>query len=150
MAPTRAQLEAERWVVNNFLPKWFPGHVFDGEKVRLTWGGEFNFDAVSGDGSIVCLISTSVARTAGGKLGTAKIQKIRSDTLYLLNTVGVSRRALVFTEPSMRERFRREAANGRFPPESVIEVITAELPKDLQAKVVIARKAASDETSPHT
>jgi hypothetical protein len=150
MADTRSQLEAESWVVNTFLPKWFPGHVFDGAKARLTWGGEFNFDAVSGDASIVCLISTSAARTAGGNLATAKIQKIKCDTLYLLHAVGASIRALVCTEPSMVAHFRKETANGRFPPESVISMIAAELPHDLQAKVVLARKTASDETSPRT
>jgi hypothetical protein len=46
MANTRVQIEVERWIVKNHLPKHY--HVkFDKKKLLLLWGGKFQFDAVS-------------------------------------------------------------------------------------------------------
>jgi hypothetical protein len=145
MADTTTQHDAEKWVVSKFLTKHFRGLRFSGRKLALTWGGEFSFDAVSSDGRIVGLISTSSARTAGNNLATAKIQKLKCDTLYLLN-IEAKRRILIFTEQSMLQHFEKEKRSGRFPSE--IELLHAPLPTELYERVLLSRRIASAETSP--
>jgi hypothetical protein len=146
MADTRAQKKAETWVLSDFLPLMF-GEPFTNRKVRLNWGGEFAFDAVSADGATVGNVSTSSSRTAGDKLATAKIQKIKCDTLYLLYAKDAKRRLLIFTEADMLAHFEKEVGNGRFP--KGVKLIHAKLPKNLQREIEAARKIASDETSPN-
>ena len=107
MADTTAQHAAEQWVVSEFLARHFPGVKFVGRKLTLKWGGLFAFDAVSGDGKIVGLISTSAARTAGGKAAIAKFQKLKADALYLLHVVGAERLVMIFTEESMLRHFEK-------------------------------------------
>ena len=145
MADTRAQKKGESWVLSDFLPKRY-GVPFAGQKVSLAWGGKFDFDAVSSDGSIIGNISTSSARTARSKLATAKIQKIKCDTLYLLHARGAKQRLLIFTEADMLRHFEKEVRNGRFP--KGVKLLHVALPATLQREVESARKVASDETSP--
>jgi len=146
MVDTAAQQKAEKWVVANFLPRRFDRKSFSKRKMKLTWGGEFDVDAVSTDGRIVVLISTSTFLTTGGKSGAGKCYKIMKDTLYLLHVKNVSRRVLAFSDKSMLEHFEQEKRNGRFPPE--IELLHVPLPADIQRRVVAARRAASAEVSP--
>ncbi len=84
MVDTSVQHKAEAGVIEHGLPKLFPAILFAGRKLKLIWGGSFAFDAVSRDGAMVVAISTSAARTATGKLATAKFQKLKTDALYLL------------------------------------------------------------------
>lgn len=146
MADTSVQHKAEAWVIEHGLPKLFPGVSFAGKKMKLTWGGFFAFDAVSSDGAMVVAISTSAARTATGKLATAKFQKLKTDALYLLYLESQARRLMVFTEESMHEYFKKAVVSGRFPPS--IELLHIPLPVDLHAQVLASRAVASNETSP--
>lgn len=146
MADTSVQHEAEAWVINHGLPSRFPGMQFAGRKLKLTWGGVFAFDAVSHDDSLVVAISTSAARTATGKLATAKFQKLKTDALYLLHLAVKARRLMVFTEESMHAYFMKAVVVGRFPAD--IELLHVPLPPDLLAKVLASRAVASHETSP--
>lgn len=146
MANTAANLAAERWVVDHGLPGVIIGHRFAPRKMPLTWGGQFAFDAVSDDGSIVAVISTSSAKTATGKNATAKFQKLKTDALYLLHLAAPARMLMVFTEVDMRDYFDKATRTGRFPPS--IERLFLALPSDLQAGVLATRAIASRETSP--
>ena len=148
MADTRDQHRAEKWIVDIGLPQRHPGLLFSGKKLRLIWGGEFAFDAVSDDLSIVACVSTSAAVTASGKLGTAKVQKLKTDALYLLHLAIPARRIMVFTDASMHAHFERARRTGRFPPSDLIEVVHMPLPSDLQEHVLDSQKVASVETSP--
>jgi len=65
-------------------------------------GGVFDFDAVSGDKNVVATISTSGAKTSGGKHAVGKILKIRSDMLFL-TMVEAKHRVVVLTENDMYE-----------------------------------------------
>lgn len=141
MADTRVQLEVEDWVRKNWMPGQF-GVRFSRERVSLRSGGVFDFDAVSGDGSIVATISTSGAKTSGGKYAVGKILKLRSDMLFL-TMVEAKRRIIILTERDMYDQCEKEAAGGRVPPE--IEFACAALPDDLNRKLVAARLAASGE-----
>lgn len=146
MADTSAQRDAEAWVIQHGLPSAFPGVTFHGMKLQLKWGGRFSFDAVSADGAIVALISTSAERTASGNLATAKFQKLKADALYLLNLQSPARMVMVFTEKSMHMHFCKEKEIGRFPPE--IELHHVSLPYELHQRVLEVRALASKETSP--
>ena len=143
MADTRVQLEVEDWVRQNWLGPQLAKR-FSRERVPLRSGGFFDFDAVSEDRTIVATISTSGARTAGGKHAVGKVVKIRSDILFL-TMVSAERRLVVLTEQDMYLHCKKEGADGRMPPE--IEFHLVEIPRDLRERLLAARRRASDEMS---
>lgn len=145
MADTRVQVEVERWIKDNWLPDTFKRQNFRQRQLQLFSGGKFAFDAVSEDGNVVVTISTSGARTATGKHGSGKLQKIRADALFLLLSAA-PRPVLVFTERDMFELCQKEAQNGRLPPN--LQFLLAKIPADLEARLRVARLASSREVSP--
>jgi hypothetical protein len=144
MADTRCQLECEDWVRQDWMPQRF-GEKFHRDRVRLTSGGVFDFDAVSGDGTTVATISTSNAKTSGGKLAVGKLMKVRSDMLFLI-LAAPRRAAVILTERDMYELCEKEKEAGRAPRH--IEFHHAPLPPDLAAKLKAAKQVSSDEVSP--
>ena len=144
MASTHVQLEVEDWVRREWLLDHY-GVRFSRERVSLSPGGVFDFDAVSDDGEIVATISTSSSHTSSGKLGVGKMMKIRSDAFFLL-LAGAATKALVFTEEDMFEQWMAERTKGRIP--SSIELLWARIPKELNDKLVAARGIASKEVRP--
>ncbi len=145
MADTRTQLGIELWIVRRFLPKKY-GQLFEKKQLQLLWGGKFQFDAVSDDTKIALCISTSQARTAGGKYAIGKYNKIKADALYLLAAVGVSRRILAFTDLGMVHHFEKEQQRGRFPLD--IELLPIDLPKALRSRLQFSVITASNEVRP--
>jgi hypothetical protein len=150
MADTSVQGKVERWIVENELPRCFDGRRFSKRKVQLSWGGEFEFDAVSADGAVVACVSTSCCKTASGRNAIGKYHKLKADALYLLHTVDAERRAMVFTDAGMLAHFEKERSRGRFPPANAIELIPAKLPDDLACELREATRSASVEVSPRT
>jgi hypothetical protein len=144
MADTRCQLECEDWVRQDWMPQRF-GQPFHRDRVRLTSGGVFDFDAVSADGGTIATISTSGATTSGGKLAVGKLMKLRSDMLFLL-LAAPPRALMILTERDMYELCEKEKRDGRAPRN--IDFHHAPLPTDLAAKLKIAKQASSDEVSP--
>lgn len=142
MADTRVQLEVEDWVRRNWMAAQF-GTKFSRERLPLRSGGVFDFDAVNEDHSIVATISTSGAKTSGGKYAVGKILKLRSDMLFL-TMADAKRRIIVLTERDMYDQCNKEAAGGRVPPE--IEFACAVLPDEVNTRLVAARKKASGES----
>jgi hypothetical protein len=142
MADTRVQLEVEDWVRQQWMPMKF-GMGFYRERLNIRSGGVFDFDAVSGDKSIVATISTSGAKTAGGKFAVGKMLKIRSDMLFL-TMVQAKQRIVVLTEQDMYEQCLKEEEGGRVPQE--IEFAHAPLPEKLNARLMTARQKASVES----
>ena len=145
MADTRVQLEVEDWVRLHWMPAKF-GQKFHHERVGLSAGGVFDFDAVSEDRNIIATISTSGAKTASGKHAVGKLLKIRSDMLFLV-MAKAQRRVVVLTERGMFDLCRKELEGGRVP--EGIEFVHAEIPDALAARLAAARSVASKETSPH-
>jgi len=146
MADTKAQTEAEFWIRRNALPEKF-GQQFTKRSLLLKTGGEFSFDAVSEDGKMVAVISTSAGKTSSGKVATGNVLKIRSDMLwfYMLERQP-ERSLLVFTEQSVIDLISEQKKKGRFPAE--FELVKVTLPPDLAAKVAASQKVASEEVSP--
>lgn len=145
MADTRVQLEVEDWVRREWMPNYF-GKRFRHERLGLSSGGVFDFDAVSDDDSMVATISTSGAKTASGKLAVGKLLKIRSDMFFLLLAAKAQRRVVVLTEPDMLELCKKEVEGGRVP--ASIEFVLAEIPAHLIDKLKKARAVSSKEVSP--
>lgn len=143
MANTSIQTEVEDWVRRNWMPTQY-GTKFARERLRLSSGGVFDFDAVSEDHSIVAVISTSSAKTSGLKHAVGKMQKLRADMLFL-TMVEAKRRIIVLTERDMCDQCEKEFAAGRVPRE--IEFVCAIIPEDLRARLVEARAKASIESS---
>lgn len=144
MADTRVQLEVEDWVRQNWMPKQF-GQQFRRERIRLTSGGFFDFDAVSADNLIVATISTSAGATSGGKHPTGKLMKLRSDMLFL-SLAEAQRRIIVLTDPDMHQLCLKEKEGGRIPPS--IEFQLAPIPRELHERLRHAQSAASREVRP--
>ena len=129
MADTRVQLEVEDWVREKWMAVKF-GCNFYRNRLSLTSGGVFDFDAVSQDGKNAACISTSGVKTARGKHAVGKLLKIRSDMLFLLLAKGPERRTIVLTESDMLDVCSKEKAGGRVPQE--IDFILAELPDEVR------------------
>ena len=144
MADTRVQVEVERWIRENWLPRIFR-QGFRQRQLDLTSGGKFVFDGVSEDGRVVVTVSTSGARTAGGKHGSGKLQKIRADALFLLLS-GAQQPVLMFSEQDMFDLCRKEAEHGRLPRNLRFEL--AEIPVELRARLQQARLVSALEVSP--
>lgn len=121
------------------------GQQFFRERLKLTSGGVFDFDAVNADRSIVANISTSSSRMSSGKPAVGKMMKIRSD-IYFLLLVDAKRRLVVLTEKDMYDQCLGEARNGRVP--ASIEFHYAELPEHLASSLKVAKQSASDEVRP--
>src|ERR1700751_1458636 len=111
VANANVQIEVEDWVRRNWMASHF-GMKFSRERLPLRSGGVFDFDAVSEDRSVVATISTSGAKTAGGKYAVGKMHKLRSDMLFLM-MVQAKRRLVILTERNMCTQCEQEAAGGR-------------------------------------
>jgi hypothetical protein len=143
MADTSTQREVEDWIRKSWLTSKY-SQDFKQKKLKLTSGGLFEFDAVNIDESIVANISTSSAKTSGGNVGSAKLQKIRADAYFLLLLPGtVQRKLLVFTEQDMVTLCKKEQSKGRIPDS--IEIILVDLPEKIREKLDGAKRIASDE-----
>ena len=146
MADSRVQLEVENWIRKEWMQGRF-GQEFVKDKVELSAGGSFQFDAVSEDRSIIATISTSNARTRTGKMGAGKKQKIRADMFFLLLAKDVQRRLVILTESDMHEEMVKEKdKRGRVP--ASIELFHANLPSHLVQLLDTAKAVASKEVSP--
>jgi len=144
MADSSVQKAVEQWVREHCLATRY-SQTFARQRLRLSSGGEYSFDAVSADGTIVATISTSGSQTASGKRAAAKLHKIRADLYFLLLT-HVPHRVVVLTESDMMSLCEKEACEGRVP--QGIEFVHAKLPSQLIDQLQAARTVASREVTP--
>jgi hypothetical protein len=144
MADSKAQREAEVWIREHWLPQLL-GQPFEKKKLTLRWGGKFEFDGVSKDGHIAVCISTCGGITSGGKKASPKLNKIRSDALFLLSAE-VEKRIVVFSDQLMYDLCEAEKKAGRFPHE--VEIRRAPLPTEMEEVLCCARRVAALEVSP--
>jgi len=123
------------------------GREFHPESVKLSSGGVFAFDAVSGDRTIIATISTGGAKTASGKRAVGKVLKTRSDMFFLLLAQS-ARKLVVLTEADMYDFCQDEKKRGRVP--ASIEFVLAAIPDALANRLKRARERASEEVSPRS
>ena len=143
MADTTLLKKVVEPYVRTALAKAF-GVPFDSKVITLTTGGTHEFDAVSGDGSIVAGIKSLSGKTARGRVPDGKIKNALAE-LYFLVLASATTRLLVLTDPEFYEIMTAKLA-GRLAPGITIKLI--ELPPDIQARVREVQKRASDEVSP--
>ena len=144
MANTRVQVRVEDWVRREWMPGPY-GQRFSRERVNLSSGGVFDFDAVSADGTIVANISTSGSKTASGNPAVGKVLKVRSDIFFLLLAEG-DRKLMLLAEPDMYEKWLSEVESGRVPDS--IEFVHVEIPHNLDLELKSSRARASREVTP--
>ena len=143
MANTVTQRRAEQWVRDQWLPSVF-GQPFRKERRKLLSGGKFEFDAVSADGRVVGTISTSRYHTSSGKGGAGKMNKIRSDMLFL-TLVRAHRRIVILTETDMFSRCQAQMTAGRLPQS--VELLHAKVSLRMAANLRRARRKSAREVS---
>lgn len=144
MANTRTQGRAETWIRDVWLRQQFCRR-FRKQKLKLSSGGYFEFDAVSSDRQVIATVSTSRARTSSGHRGAGKMNKIRSDILFL-SLRKARRRVVVLTERDMYRNCERQQGMGRLP--GWVNFLLAPLPKPLAKSLRLARRKSSREVSP--
>jgi hypothetical protein len=133
MTDNTAQLEAETWIREKFLPKKY-GQSFQQKSLTLQSRGQFKFDAVSDDDEIVAVISAGAGLTPGGKVATEALMKVRSAALWVLMLeMTPQKRLLVLSDQSMIDVVKDERKRDRFPKE--FEIVKVKLPPELAAKV---------------
>jgi hypothetical protein len=140
---TIATKDVEHWIRSEFLPRKYH-QAFAKRKLGVQSGGEFECDAVSEDGMIVCFISTSSSKTAGDKPGAGKLAKIRADAFWA-GSLSEKPQEIVFafTDKSMVELVKQEKEDGRFPKH--IKTLLVKLPADLEKKLAEMKKKAAEE-----
>ncbi len=141
MANSKTFLIAEDWIRRQWMSQQF-GQRFSRERLQLRPGGLFDFDAVSADHRIAAVISASGGRTRSGKDAGPKLQKIRSDILFLM-MADVDRRLVVFADSDMFRLAAAERDACRLPTE--IELLLADLPDELKRTLITAREDAANE-----
>lgn len=141
MADSRAYNKAEDWIRKEWMPEKF-GMRFSRERLALSSGGNFEFDAVSHDENVAALISCSSGITKSGRAALPKLNKIRSDCLFLL-MAALERRVLLFSDEALFQLVSGEKKSGRFPQN--IELYHAPLPTEFRDALATARQAAIDE-----
>lgn len=146
MADTRIQNEVEDWIRRTWMPEHY-GQKFRKERLLLSSGGHFDFDAVSEDDRFIASISTSSGKTSGGKYPVGKMNKLRADILFLIMATA-ERRVIVLTEPDMHAICMKEMEGGRVPKN--VEFALVELPPDLASRLQGAREKSSQEVRPAT
>ena len=127
---TIATKEVENWIRSEFLPKKYH-QSFAKRKLGVQSGGEFECDAVSEDGKIVCFISTRLGKTADGKPDADVLAKIRKDAFWA-GSLSEKPQEIVFafTDKSMVELIKQEKENGRFPKH--IKTLLVKLPAKIE------------------
>ena len=125
-----ATKDVENWIRNEFLPKKYH-QAFSKQKLGVQSGGEFECDAVSEDGKIVCFISTSSSKTADGRADADALGKIR-DKAFWAGSLSEKPQEIVFafTDKSMVELIKQEKENGRFPKH--IKTLLVKLPAKIE------------------
>ena len=119
------------------------GQPFEKRTLQLASGRDFEFDAVSLDGSIVAAIKTSSGKTSGGNYPAGKVNSCIAD-LWYLHLVEAPRRMLVLTNPDFHQIFVRKME--RAIPDG-LEVHLLPLPPEMQAEVDGVVQLASAEMS---
>lgn len=144
MADSTAHLAAEDWIRREWMPTQFGGR-FGRERLKLSGGGNFDFDAVSADERCAAVISASTGKTASGRAALPKLMKIHSDILFLL-MADLDRRLVIMSDEGLHKLCSAEIAKGRMPPG--VEFWHAALPAELEERLNLARKVAADEVTP--
>ncbi|MFZ4682433.1 MAG: hypothetical protein ACOYMS_08020 [Terrimicrobiaceae bacterium] len=141
MATSKAFLLVEAHIRDGWMRSEFKTN-FKKTKAPLRRGGEFEFDAVSEDGAIVACISANSGRANQGGLAKTKMNKIRSDILFLLLSEAPTK-VMLLVDGDLHAHAIQEQKRGRLPDEISIRLAT--LSDDFQRVLAEAQANASAE-----
>lgn len=113
--------------------------------LKLTTGGQHNFDVVSEDRMIIGGIKANSPR-GDGKAGGGVINSVFTE-LYFLSLVKAKKKLLILTNKGFYELFKKRSS-GQVLPDT--EIIYCQLPKSLNIKVAKIHKTASEEIGKRT
>jgi len=132
--------QVEDWV-RNWLDQQYPGSHFKKDTLKLTTGGNHEFDAVSQENSIIAGITGHSWKTKGGNLPSAKYDGLYRE-LYFLSLIRATKKLLVLTNEDMYRDFvnrsKGKVAQG-------IEISFCQLPVEMRQKVAQVQQKASEE-----
>ena len=135
----------EPWFRDHYLRSKYPGADIVQDKLKLIWGGEFEYDAVvydKGEIKAIYLLSCSEYKTRKGKSGVGKFHKIKSDLLMMLGT-DAPKKVMAFLGKSMYQQFKSQQDLGRLPSNIIGEFI--ESTEDIEALINSIRNEAASE-----
>jgi len=141
MATSNSFLIVEKHVRDEWLRREF-GQPFTKKSAPLRANGSFEFDAVSEDGRNVGCISANSGRARQGGLAKTKMNKIRSDIMFLMLSEA-PQRLMILADADLYAHSISEQQRGRLPQE--IQICHAGLSADMQVLLSEAQRAASIE-----
>ncbi len=119
---------------------------FRKDKLRLSSGGEYEFDAVDEEGIAAVNISASKGLTHRGYKQAGTLRKIQAEVDFLTR-VNVKYRVLIFVQETAYDVFCEQQKKGRIPKE--IELLHVPVSEELQKLLAEAGQKASDEVNPN-
>ena len=128
--------------VRKWLATKFPGHQFTEKSVRLIWGKDHKFDAVSEDGTIIAEILSNGATTRSGNENTGGVRKAEGDLLRFFGIDKHTTKVMVFTDINFLNLISRRTAGLGIER---IELFHCQLPSSLDSKLQDIRNSASEE-----
>lgn len=128
--------------MRNWLTCIYPKHIFEERIVELKWGGHHEFDAVSGDGSVVAAFLSNRAKTKGHKENTGGVRKAECDLLRFHGLGREIRKIMVFTDTDFRDLIVRRTTGLGI---ETIETLVCELSPYLKKKLDSILDRASQE-----
>ena len=143
---TRIKKEVEPYV-RKWLASEFSGHRFTETSVRLKYGKNHRFDAVSEDGTIVAEILSNGAKTRSGKENTGGVRKAEGDLLRFFGIDDQTTKIMVFTDPDFLDLISRRTAGLGIER---ITLVHCKLPAQLESILQDTRGTASNEQRART
>lgn len=138
----------EPWFRQEYLRRKYPNAYITQKQLSLSWGGQFEYDAVvyeNGKLAAIYLLSCSEFKTNNGKGGAGKFHKIKSDTLMLLGTES-PKKVMAFLGESMYRQFKAQQIEGRLPQDILAELVQPS--PEIESLVRSIREQASREVTP--
>lgn len=115
--------------VRSWLSEQFPGHVFEEKPVELATGGNYAFDAVAEDGSIIVAILCNRAVTRTRRENTGGVRKALAELSYLKAVPADAEKVMIFTDDSFCHLIQRRARRLGTEP---IQMMVCPLPPPLE------------------
>jgi len=138
----------EPWFRNEHLRTMHPNAEVRQDKLSLTWGGQFEYDAVvyeNGEIKEIYLLSCSEYKTKKGNGGAGKFHKIKADVLMMLGT-NAPKKIMAFLGESMYQQFKKQQQMGRLPQD--IHCVLISPPTEINNLILNIRNEASNEVTP--
>jgi len=120
---TRLKNDVEKWYLET-LKVDKKNENISKEKVDLTWGGFFEFDAVVKEEKEKNIVEVHCLSTS--KYNTGQLHKIKDDALMLTGVKYTVKKVIAFTDSTLHKKVKGEQNNGRFPKDIELKLLDVE------------------------